>query len=121
MAGELNAPQLEAVVCGGGPLVIVAGAGSGKTRVITYRIARLVAAGADPRRILSVTFTNKAAGEMRERVSQLLWQGLGVSAAGLWLGTFHALSARLLRQWGTHIGLRKDFVIYDTDDQKRLL
>jgi DNA helicase-2/ATP-dependent DNA helicase PcrA len=117
----LNAPQLEAVIAGGGPLVVVAGAGSGKTRVITYRIARLVAAGADPRRILSVTFTNKAAGEMRERVSHLLWQRLGVSAAGLWLGTFHALSARLLRQWGEHIGLRKDFVIYDDDDQKRLL
>jgi len=121
LARELNAPQLEAVVAGGGPLLVVAGAGSGKTRVITYRIARLVAAGSDPRRILSVTFTNKAAGEMRERVSHLLWHRLGVSSAGLWLGTFHSLSARLLRQWGTHIGLRKDFVIYDDDDQKRLL
>ena len=121
LARELNGPQVEAVVAPGQPLLVVAGAGSGKTRVITYRIARLVAAGADPRRILSVTFTNKAAGEMRERVSQLLWQRLGVSAGGLWLGTFHALSARLLRQWGTHIGLRKDFVVYDTDDQKRLL
>ncbi len=118
---ELNAPQLEAVTTPGGPLLVVAGAGSGKTRVITYRIARLVAAGSDPRRILSVTFTNKAAGEMRERVSHLLWQRLGVSAGGLWLGTFHALSARLLRQWGEHIGLRRDFVIYDDDDQKRLL
>ncbi|MEO8213595.1 MAG: UvrD-helicase domain-containing protein, partial [Myxococcales bacterium] len=120
-AAELNPPQVEAVVAPGGPLVVVAGAGSGKTRVITYRIARLVAAGSDPRRILSVTFTNKAAGEMRERVSHLLWQRLGVSAGGLWLGTFHAVSARLLRQWGAHIGLRKDFVIYDDDDQKRLL
>ncbi|MEO5769734.1 MAG: UvrD-helicase domain-containing protein [Polyangia bacterium] len=121
LAAELNPPQVEAVVAPGGPLVVVAGAGSGKTRVITYRIARLVAAGSDPRRILSVTFTNKAAGEMRERVSHLLWQRLGVSAGGLWLGTFHAVSARLLRQWGAHIGLRKDFVIYDDDDQKRLL
>ncbi|MES1164673.1 MAG: UvrD-helicase domain-containing protein [Verrucomicrobiota bacterium] len=121
LARELNPSQLDAAAAAGGPLLVVAGAGSGKTRVITYRIARLVAAGSDPRRILSVTFTNKAAGEMRERVSHLLWQRLGVSAGGLWLGTFHALSARLLRQWGSHIGIRKDFVIYDDDDQKRLL
>ena len=121
LAKELNEPQLDAVVAPGGPLVVVAGAGSGKTRVITYRIARLVAAGADPRRILSVTFTNKAAGEMRERVSHLLWERLKVSAGGLWLGTFHALSARLLRKWGEAIGVKKDFVIYDDDDQKRLL
>jgi DNA helicase-2/ATP-dependent DNA helicase PcrA len=118
---ELNQPQLEAVVAPGVPMLVVAGAGSGKTRVITYRIARLVAAGGDPKRILSVTFTNKAAGEMRERVSHLLWERLGVSAGGLWLGTFHALSARLLRIWGAHIGLKKDFVVYDDDDQKRLL
>ena len=118
---ELNGPQLEAATAPGAPLLVVAGAGSGKTRVITYRIARLVAAGSDPRRIVSVTFTNKAAGEMRERVSHLLWQRLGSSAGGLWLGTFHALSARLLRQWGAHIGIKKDFVIYDDDDQKRLL
>ena len=121
LAKELNEPQLDAVVAPGGPLVVVAGAGSGKTRVITYRIARLVAAGADPRRILSVTFTNKAAGEMRERVSHLLWERLKVGTGGLWLGTFHALSARLLRKWGEAIGVRKDFVIYDDDDQKRLL
>jgi DNA helicase II / ATP-dependent DNA helicase PcrA len=121
LSAELNPPQLMAATAAGGPLLVVAGAGSGKTRVITYRIARLVAAGADPRRILSVTFTNKAAGEMRDRVSHLLWQRLGISTRGLWLGTFHSLSARLLRQWGTHIGLRKDFVIYDDDDQKRLL
>ena len=121
LSKELNGPQLEAATAPGQPLLVVAGAGSGKTRVITYRIARLIAAGADPRRILSVTFTNKAAGEMRERVSHLLWERLRVSAGGLWLGTFHALSARLLRQWGTHVGLRKDFVVYDDDDQKRLL
>ena len=121
LSRELNAPQLEAATAPGQPMLVVAGAGSGKTRVITYRIARLIAGGADPRRILSVTFTNKAAGEMRERVSHLLWERLKVSAGGLWLGTFHALSARLLRQWGTHIGLKKDFVVYDDDDQKRLL
>ena len=121
LAAELNVPQHQAVVAPARPLVVVAGAGSGKTRVITYRIARLVAAGADPRRILSVTFTNKAAGEMRERVSRLLWERMGVSANGLWLGTFHSLSARLLRQWGEHIGIHRDFVVYDDDDQKRLL
>ncbi len=80
----------------GRPLLVVAGAGSGKTRVITFRLARLVASGADPRRILAVTFTNKAAGELRERVGQLLRTGVG----GLWVGTFHSVSARLLRQWG---------------------
>ena len=104
-----------------GPLLVVAGAGSGKTRVITYRLARLVATGADPRRILAVTFTNKAAGELRERVDKLLWERMRVGSRGLWVGTFHAISARLLRQWGEAVGLRKDFVIYDDDDQKRLL
>src|SRR6478609_5895242 len=110
---ELNTSQLEAVMSPPGPLVVVAGAGSGKTRVITFRLARLVATGADPRRILAVTFTNKAAGELRERVGHLLKSGV----SGLWVGTFHSVSARLLRQWGTAVGLRKDFVIYDDDDQ----
>ena len=104
-----------------GPLLVVAGAGSGKTRVITYRLARLVATGADPRRILAVTFTNKAAGELRERVDKLLWDRMGIGTRGLWVGTFHATGARILRQWGEAVGLRKDFVIYDDDDQKRLL
>ncbi|HET6147797.1 MAG TPA: UvrD-helicase domain-containing protein [Polyangia bacterium] len=117
LAKELNPPQLEAVTYPGRPLLVVAGAGSGKTRVITYRLARLVAAGAEPRRILAVTFTNKAAGELRERVGQLVRHDSG----GLWVGTFHSVSARLLRQWGQAVGLRKDFVIYDDDDQKRLL
>ena len=117
LAKELNPAQLEAVTHPGRPLLVVAGAGSGKTRVITFRLARLVATGADPRRILAVTFTNKAAGELRERVGHLLKSGV----SGLWVGTFHSVSARLLRQWGTAVGLRKDFVIYDDDDQKRLL
>ena len=121
LARELNPAQLEAVLHPPGPLVVVAGAGSGKTRVITYRLARLVATGADPRRILAVTFTNKAAGEMRERVDKLLWERMKVGSRGLWVGTFHAISARLLRQWAEAVGLRKDFVIYDDDDQKRLL
>src|SRR5215218_1818099 len=97
---ELNEAQVEAVMHPPGPLLVVAGAGSGKTRVITYRLARLVAAGADPRRIMAVTFTNKAAGELRERVDKLLWEGLGIGSRGLWVGTFHATAARMLRQWG---------------------
>jgi DNA helicase-2/ATP-dependent DNA helicase PcrA len=121
LARELNPAQLEAVLHRPGPLVVVAGAGSGKTRVITYRLARLVATGADPRRIIAVTFTNKAAGELRERVDKLLWERMKVGSRGLWVGTFHAISARILRQWGEAVGLRKDFVIYDDDDQKRLL
>jgi DNA helicase II / ATP-dependent DNA helicase PcrA len=121
LARELNGAQLEAVVAPAAPLLVVAGAGSGKTRVITYRLARLVATGADPRRILAVTFTNKAAGELRERVRDLLHERMGVGLAGLSVGTFHSISARLLRQYGEAVGLRKDFVIYDTDDQKRLM
>src|SRR5450755_4561331 len=121
LARELNGPQLEAVVHPAAPLLVVAGAGSGKTRVITYRLARLVATGADPRRILAVTFTNKAAGELRDRVRDLLRERIGVGLAGLSVGTFHSISARLLRQYGEAVGLRKDFVIYDTDDQKRLM
>jgi DNA helicase-2/ATP-dependent DNA helicase PcrA len=117
LAKEMNPSQLEAVTYPGRPLLVVAGAGSGKTRVITYRIARLVASGADPRRILAVTFTNKAAGELRDRVGHLLRRDSG----GLWVGTFHSVSARLLRRWGQAVGLRKEFVIYDDDDQKRLL
>ena len=121
LARELNAAQLDAVAYPAAPLLVVAGAGSGKTRVITYRLARLVATGADPRRILAVTFTNKAAGELRERVSELLRERMGVGLSGLSVGTFHSISARLLRQYGEAVGLRKDFVIYDTDDQKRLM
>src|SRR5882724_11020535 len=121
LARELNAAQLDAVVAPAAPLLVVAGAGSGKTRVITYRLARLVATGADPRRILAVTFTNKAAGELRERVRELLRERIGVGLAGLAVGTFHSMSARLLRQYGEAVGLRKDFVIYDTDDQRRLM
>lgn len=102
------------------PLLVVAGAGSGKTRVITYRLARLLSEGADPYRMFVVTFTNKAAGELRERVSKLMGGGQGL-VRRLWLGTFHGLSARLLRQYGEAIGLKKDFVIYDTDDQRRLM
>ncbi len=120
LAEKLNPPQVEAVLHPAAPLLIVAGAGSGKTRVITYRLARLLAEGASPQRSFIVTFTNKAAKELRARATALLGDGR-IDVRGLWLGTFHSLSARLLRVYGEAIGIRKDFVIYDTDDQKRLL
>ncbi len=120
LARELNPRQAEAVIHPPKPLLVVAGAGSGKTKVITYRLAGFLAAGADPRRILAVTFTNKAARELKERVARLLGsEDSGVH--GLWLGTFHGISARLLRRWGEAVGVRKDFVIYDDDDQRRLM
>jgi DNA helicase-2/ATP-dependent DNA helicase PcrA len=116
---ELNPPQADAVAHETGPLLVFAGAGSGKTRVITYRIANLVAcARVPPYRILAVTFTNKAAGEMRSRLGRLLGEDL---ANALWVGTFHATSARLLRRHGEALGLPKNFVIYDTDDQKAVM
>jgi DNA helicase-2/ATP-dependent DNA helicase PcrA len=99
----------------GGPLLILAGAGSGKTRVITYRLAHLLNSGVDPRAIIAVTFTNKAAGEMRERAERL-----AAGARGCWIGTFHALSARLLRAYSERLGLSRDFVIFDEHDQRVL-
>ena len=114
----LNGPQRDAVVHDRGPLVVFAGAGSGKTRVITHRIAHLVAEREVPAyRILAVTFTNKAAGELRERLSRLV----GPGASDLWVGTFHATCARLLRRHGDVIGVRQDFVIYDDADQRAML
>jgi DNA helicase-2/ATP-dependent DNA helicase PcrA len=111
---KLNPEQREAVLHRDGALLILAGAGSGKTRVITYRIAHLIGnADAEPDQVLAVTFTNKAAGEMRERVEGLI----GDEARGVWLSTFHALCARLLRREAPKIGLSRDFVIYDSSDQ----
>jgi DNA helicase-2/ATP-dependent DNA helicase PcrA len=111
---KLNPEQREAVLHRDGPLLILAGAGSGKTRVITYRIAYLIGDGhARPDEVLAVTFTNKAAQEMRERVSGLI----GDDGARVWLSTFHALCARLLRREAPKIGLSRDFVIYDSSDQ----
>src|SRR5206468_9887955 len=101
-----------------GPLLILAGAGSGKTRVITYRVAYLIGEGlANPREIVAVTFTNKAAGEMKDRVARLL----GGAEAGAWVGTFHALCLRILRREGAVLGYAPGFVVYDTADQLALL
>jgi DNA helicase-2/ATP-dependent DNA helicase PcrA len=111
---SLNPEQREAVLHRNGPLLILAGAGSGKTRVITSRIAYLVGDGhARPNEVLAVTFTNKAAEEMRARVEALL----GSDVTGMWVSTFHALCARLLRREAPAIGLSRDFVIYDSSDQ----
>src|SRR5262245_34506103 len=111
---KLNPEQREAVLHREGPLLILAGAGSGKTRVITFRIAYLIGDGhAEPGQVLAVTFTNKSAGEMRERVESLI----GGDSNGVWLSTFHALCARLLRREAPKIGLSRDFVIYDSSDQ----
>ncbi len=113
----LNPPQHAAVLHGDGPLVVFAGAGSGKTRVITYRIAHLVGErGVYPDRILAVTFTNKAAGEMRARIQALL-PGMSMP----WIGTFHAICARLLRRHAEAVGINPQFVIYDDTDQKAML
>jgi DNA helicase-2/ATP-dependent DNA helicase PcrA len=114
----LNPEQRDAVLKTGGPLLILAGAGSGKTRVIAHRIAYLVSEGlSEPDRILAVTFTNKAAAEMRSRVEALL----GTDCRSMWISTFHALCARLLRREAPQIGLSRDFVIYDSSDQLTLM
>ncbi|MET0343341.1 MAG: UvrD-helicase domain-containing protein, partial [Polyangiales bacterium] len=115
---SLNPPQRAAVLHGDGPLVVFAGAGSGKTRVITYRIAHLVSERAVPAyRILAVTFTNKAAAEMRSRIFSLLT----AEGPSPWIGTFHSICARLLRRHAEALGLSPQFVIYDDTDQKALL
>jgi len=115
---ELNEPQREAVTHTEGPLLVFAGAGSGKTRTIVYRIANLLASGVPPYRILAVTFTNKAAGEMRSRISELA--GAEVTR-DLWVGTFHSVCAKLLRRYSEEVGLKRNFVIYDDSDQKAVL
>src|SRR5438477_458478 len=122
MTLALNPAQQAAVEHPGGPLLVLAGAGSGKTRVLTARIAQLIKSqGIAPQRIFAVTFTNKAAGEMRSRVGALL----GADPKGLWIGTFHSLSARLLRREAPQLGFGPNFTIYDQDDSesfiKRLL
>src|SRR5919205_422746 len=114
----LNEPQRDAVTHGEGPLLILAGAGSGKTRVLTHRIAYLVATdAAKPNEILAITFTNKAAGEMRERVELLV----GRRVRAMWVMTFHAACARMLRSDAERLGYTRNFTIYDQADSLRLV
>ncbi len=117
MAAPLNPEQRAAVEHGDGPLLVLAGAGTGKTRVLVHRIAQLVARGVPPHQLLAVTFTNKAAGEMRHRLGELL----GDRVRPMWIGTFHATCARLLRRHGELIGLPPDFLIFDDDDQQKTI
>jgi DNA helicase-2/ATP-dependent DNA helicase PcrA len=114
---DLNPAQREAVLATEGPLLVIAGAGSGKTRVLTYRVAHLLnACGVKPNEILAITFTNKAAGEMRERLEDLL----GPVARSIWILTFHAACGRILRREAPRLGYRSNFTIYDSADQVRL-
>jgi DNA helicase-2/ATP-dependent DNA helicase PcrA len=118
LAKDLNDRQREAVFHDGGPLLVLAGAGSGKTRVLTYRLAHLIQSGrARPQQTLAITFTNKAAGEMKERVAGLL----GASSRWMWVCTFHSACARMLRQDAALLGYRSNFTIYDEDDSIRLI
>jgi DNA helicase-2/ATP-dependent DNA helicase PcrA len=118
----LNPAQQAGVDHRGGPLLLLAGAGTGKTRVITHRVAALIGEGVPAWRILAVTFTNKAAGEMRERIAGLLGMGLDeLRRDGPWIGTFHSICARILRRHGESVGLSRNFAIYDVDDQKKMM
>ena len=115
---SLNDMQKEAVYQTEGPVLILAGAGSGKTRVLTHRIAYLIEEkGVNPWNILAITFTNKAAGEMRERVDQLI----GFGSESIWVSTFHSACVRILRRFIDRLGYDTNFTIYDTDDQKSLM
>jgi len=116
LLGDLNPQQREAVLATEGPVLVLAGAGSGKTRVITYRVAYLIEQGAPGESLLAVTFTNKAAEQMKERVARLLSRS-GRDGGEPWISTFHSFCARLLRREGPRLGLRRDFAIYDEDDQ----
>ena len=113
----LNPDQYDAVVHRGGPLVVVAGAGSGKTRVLTHRIAHLIDSGVNPMQVLAITFTNKAADEMRHRVIDLV----GPGGKQMWVSTFHAACVRILRANADRLGFPRNFSIYDSDDSKRLI
>jgi DNA helicase II / ATP-dependent DNA helicase PcrA len=114
---SLNEPQREGVINTEGACMLIAGAGSGKTRVLTYRIANLMHKGVDPFNIMALTFTNKAAKEMRERIEKVV----GHDARNLWMGTFHSVFSRILRAEAKHLGYPNDFTIYDTDDSKMLI
>ena len=115
---QLNKEQLDAAIHTKGPVMIIAGAGSGKTRVLTYRIANLLSEGVDAFNILALTFTNKAAREMKERVINLIGDG---NARNVWMGTFHSVFAKILRIEGHHLGYPSNYTIYDSTDSKRLI
>src|SRR5512136_3071357 len=116
-ARELNPQQCAAVTAPPGPALVIAGAGSGKTRTLTYRVAYLLEQGIPPERILLLTFTNKAAKEMMRRVADLLGQEL----AALWGGTFHSVGSRILRQHAPLLGFQRDFTILDREDARHLI
>src|SRR5690348_12723507 len=116
-ARELNEQQFAAVTASPGPALVIAGAGSGKTRTLTYRVAFLLEQGIPPDRILLLTFTNKAAAEMMRRVTDLL----GHELASLWGGTFHSIGNRILRQHAKLLGFERDFTIMDREDAKHLI
>lgn len=115
---QLNPQQRDAVLYGEGPSLVIAGAGSGKTRVLTYKIVHLLASGYEPYRIMALTFTNKAAREMKERIADVAGEHV---ASRLWMGTFHSIFLRLLRSNAELLGFRKDFTIYDASDSKALI
>jgi DNA helicase-2/ATP-dependent DNA helicase PcrA len=114
---ELNEEQRDVVLAGGGPILVIAGAGSGKTRTLVYRVARLIESGHDPSRILLLTFTNKAAREMLRRVEALL----SIDVRRLMGGTFHSVGNRLLRRFGSRLGLSPNFTILDPEDAREML
>ncbi len=115
---QLNDAQREPVLQKNGPMIIIAGAGSGKTRVLTLRIAYLMHLGVDAFNILSLTFTNKAAKEMKERISKIVGSA---EAKNLWMGTFHSVFARILRAEADKLGYPSNFTIYDSQDSQRLI
>ena len=119
---ELNQSQIEAVNVKNGPLLILAGAGSGKTKTLTYRIANLITAGeASTEQILAVTFTNKAAKEMRQRLGAILNQAANNRSFMPWMGTFHGICVKLLRIDGININIDRNFIIYDEGDKQSLI
>ena len=115
---DLNESQKQAVINSEGPSLVIAGAGAGKTRVLTYRIVHLLNKGVPARKILALTFTNKAAKEMKERITRIVSPE---TARYLWMGTFHSIFAKILRMEGEKLGYKPNFTIYDTSDSRSLI